>query len=68
MARSIIDAICNSCSCDSKQAQEYLNDEADNLRDLQGLNDLRFSDIEVACENLGLEHDFVEYFISVLAS
>ena len=68
MARSIITTICNSCSCNSEQAQEYLDDETDNLRDLQGLNDLRFSDIEVACKNLGLEHDYVEYFINVLAS
>jgi len=68
MTNSIITAICNSCSCDSEEAQEYLNDETDNLRELRELNDLRLSDIEVACENLGLDNDYVEYFINALAS
>ena len=68
MTNSIITAICNLCSCDSEEAQEYLNDETDNLRELRELNDLRYSDIEVACDNLGLDNDYVEYFINVLAS
>lgn len=63
MAISIIDGICNSCSCDRKQAEEYLEDEIRNLRELRDLDDLRSADMEVACDNLGLEHDYVEYFI-----
>lgn len=63
MAQSIIDGICNSCSCSRKEAKEYLNGEIQHLRELKELDDLRFSDIVTACEGLGLEHDYVEYFI-----
>lgn len=63
MAHSIIDGICSSCSCNRKQAEEYLEDEIQNLRELRDLDDLRSGDMEVACNNLGLEHDYVEYFI-----
>jgi hypothetical protein len=34
---------------------------------LKELDDLRQGDLEVACDNLGLEHDYVEYFINALA-
>ncbi|GAB6008790.1 hypothetical protein [Dysgonomonas reticulitermitis] len=68
MTESIISAIGNSCSCDSRQAQEYLEDEIRNLRELRDLDDLRSGDMEVACDNLGLERDYVEYFINALAS
>lgn len=68
MANSIIDGICSSCSCDRKQAEEYLEDEIRNLWELRDLDDLRPSDMETACDNLGLEHDYVEYFIHALAS
>lgn len=68
MAHSIIDGICGSCGCDRRQAEEYLEDEIRNLRELRDLDDLRSGDLETACENLGLEHDHVEYFIHVLAS
>lgn len=68
MTEAIISAIGNSCSCDSRQAQEYLDNETDNLRELRDLGDLRYSDMETACDNLGLERDHIEYFINVLAS
>ncbi|MDR1501209.1 MAG: hypothetical protein LBT43_01970 [Prevotella sp.] len=68
MTGSIISAISNSCGCDSVQAQEYLDDEIGNLRELKELDDLRYSDMETACDNLGLEHDYVEYFVNALAS
>ena len=63
MTNSMIDRICSSCSCDRKQAQEYLDDEIRNLRELRDLYDLRSSDLGAACDSLGLEHDYVEYFI-----
>lgn len=63
MANSIIDGICSSCNCDRKQAEEYLEDEIRNLRELRDLADLRSGDMEVTCDNLGLEHDYMEYFI-----
>ncbi len=63
MVQSIIDGICNSCSCSRKEAEEYLNGEIQNLRELKELDDLRFSDIVTACEVLGLEYDYMEYFI-----
>lgn len=63
----IIEKICNSCSCNKQEAQEYLDDEIRNLRDLQAVDDLRYNDYEVACQSLGLDFDFVEYFITQLA-
>ncbi len=42
-------------------------DEMRNLRDLQSLDDLRESDIEDACTGLGLDLDFMIYFIEALA-
>lgn len=67
MATKIINAICNSCNCDQQQAQEFLDDEINNLVELRDLNDLRADDIELACSNLGLDADYVEYFVNVLA-
>lgn len=67
MENSIIKRICNSCSCNEQEAQEYLDDEICNLRELKELDDFRYSDIEVACDNLGLEQDYVQYFIHVLS-
>ena len=64
MGENIIDLICNSCSCDKTEAQEYLDSELQNLRELQELDDLRESDIELACNNLGLDLDYQEYFIN----
>ena len=68
MANSIITGICNSCSCSIPKAQEYLDNEMRYLRELKVLGDLRFSDFEMVCEGLGLEHDYVEYFVQSLAS
>jgi hypothetical protein len=68
MTESIISAICNSCGCDSEQAQEYLDDETGNLRELSDPGDLRYSDMETACDNPGLERGYIAYFINALAS
>ncbi len=65
--RNIIENICISCSCKEQEAQEYLEDEMRNLRDLQSLDDLQESDIENACSSLGLDFDYMEYFITRLA-
>ena len=67
MGENIITLICNSCSCGKTEAQEYLDSELQNLRELQELDDLRESDIELACSNLGLDFDYQEYFINRLA-
>ncbi|MDR0430352.1 MAG: hypothetical protein LBH58_07760 [Tannerellaceae bacterium] len=67
MANSIIDTIRNSCNCDREQAEEHLNNEINNLRELRDLADLRFDDFQQACANLGLETDYVEYFLNALA-
>jgi hypothetical protein len=67
MAKSIIDRISNSCSCSREEAKEYLESEIGNLRELMELGDFRFRDMETACESLGLDNDYVEYFINVLA-
>ncbi|WP_455674187.1 hypothetical protein [Phocaeicola sp.] len=68
MENSIIKNICNSCSCNETEAQEYLDDEIRNLRELRDLNDLRYEDMEQACADLGLENDYVPYFINVLSA
>lgn len=68
MATQIIERICNACSCSEEDAQEYLDNEIHNLRELRDLNDLRDGDIETACSGLGLDFDYVAYFIEALAS
>lgn len=68
MENPIIKTICNSCSCNETEAQEYLDDEIRNLRELSDLNDLRYEDMEQACADLGLENDYVAYFINVLSA
>lgn len=67
MENSIIKRICHSCSCNEQEAQEYLDDEIRNLQELKELDDLRYNDMEVACNNLGLEQDHVQYFIHALS-
>ena len=64
----IIDNICNSCSCTPTEAQQHLDSEIRNLRDLQIAGDLRYSDFEEACKSLGLEYDYAEHFIMALAA
>lgn len=67
MATTIIESISKSCICTAEQAQEYLDDEIRCLRELGEANDLRYDDFETACSNLGLENDYVEYFINRVA-
>ena len=67
MAESeIIERICGSCGCDEATATEYLNDEIRHLRELQEVNDLQESDIELSCSGLGIEAECMEYFTMVL--
>ena len=68
MAKSSISKVCSSCNCDGKEARKYIEYEIDNLCELIDLGDLRYNDIEVSCDNLGLDYDEVEYFLQVLAS
>lgn len=67
MQTNIIELISSSCSCSQTEAQEYLDSEIRNLRELQEADDLREDDIEMACSNLGLDLDYQEYFINRLA-
>lgn len=67
MENLIIKRICNSCHCNEQQVREFLNDEISNLRELRDLEDLRYRNMELACSDLGLENDYVQYFINVLA-
>lgn len=68
MPNSIIRTVCISCERTEKEAREYIEDEIRNLLELRDLGNLRSSDLEVSCDNLGMDHDFVEYFLHVLAS
>lgn len=63
----IVDLISITCSCNGLTAQEYLEAEVRHLQELQELNDLREDDLHMACSNLGIEDDFVEYFINRVA-
>lgn len=56
----IVELISTACSCDGRTAQEYLKFEVRHLQALQELGDLREEDLEMACDNLGLEYDYVE--------
>lgn len=67
MQTNIINLICSSCNYGQAEAQEYLDSEIRNLRELQELDDLREDDIDMACSNLGLDFDYREYFINRLA-
>lgn len=63
----LIELITITCSCDRQTAQEYLDAEVQHLQELQELNDLREDDLYMACSNLGIEDDYVEYFINRVA-
>lgn len=63
---NILASIQVSCNCTEEQAQEYLQAEFRYLYDLQKANDLRYSDFEQACTNLGLDSDWIQYFINEL--
>lgn len=67
MATMIIENISKSCSCTAEQAREYLDDELRNLRELSEADDLSYDDFETVCSNLGLENDYIEYFINRVA-
>lgn len=53
MQTNIINLICSSCNCGQAEAQEYLDSEIRNLRELHELDDLREDDIDMACSNYG---------------
>ncbi len=61
----IVNLISTTCSCDKQTAQEYLEAEVRHLQELQELNDLREDDLYMACSNLGIEDDYVEYLSTV---
>ena len=63
----IVNLISTTCSCDKQTAQEYLEAEVRHLQELQELSDLREDDLYMACSNLGIEDDYVEYFINRVA-
>ena len=58
----IVNLISTTCSCDKQTAQEVRH-----LQELQELSDLREDDLYMACSNLGIEDDYVEYFINRVA-
>lgn len=62
----IINRIATSCNMPLDDAEQELNANINYLRELQELNDLRYSDIIQVCQDLGLESDFDEYFLSRL--
>lgn len=67
MVAQIIQCISNACSCTEADAQSELDAVVRNLKELSNLGSLRDSDFEDACSGLGLELDFVTYFIEAIA-
>ena len=70
---NIIELIQCTCSCNETEAREHLNNEVRNLKELkeleaEGLATLEYRDFEYACDNLGIEHDYIEYFMNQLAA
>lgn len=63
----IVQNIMQACNCSEQDAKEYLQGEINNLKDLRDANDLRHSDLELACSNLGIDYDYIQYFINQLA-
>lgn len=63
----IVNLISITCSCDGQTALEYLEAEVRHLQELQELGDLREDDLHMACSNLGIEDDYMEYFINRVA-
>ena len=61
----IVNQISINLLCDGQTAQEYLEAEVRHLQELQELNDLREDDLYMACSNLGIEDDYVEYLSTV---
>ena len=59
--KEIIERICGTCNCDEATANEIRH-----LRELQEVNDLQESDIELSCSGLGIESECMEYFTMVL--
>ncbi len=66
MGENIIDLICNSCSCDKTEAQEYLDSELQYLHELQDVDDLREGDIELLQQSRSRPR-LSEYFYQSLA-
>jgi len=64
--REIIERICGSCDCDEMTAKEYLDAEIRHLRQLHEVDDLRPSDIEQSCNDLGIETEYIEYLTMAL--
>lgn len=54
--------------CGGLPAKEHLNNELRHLNELAELDDLRYDDIELSCSNLGIDNDYVEWFINNLAT
>ena len=68
---NIVELITRTCSCSTEEAQEHLDNEIRNLRELRDLEKedlatLEHRDFEYACDNLGIEHEYVTYFINQL--
>lgn len=69
----IIELITITCSCSEEEAREHLTNEVENLKELreleeEGLATLEYRDFEYACDNLGLDHDYIEYFLTQLTA
>jgi hypothetical protein len=62
----IVETTQKSCDLTKEQAEHEVNSEVNNLRDLLYADDLRFSDFEDACENLGVETDNIDELMSRL--
>lgn len=66
MKDTMIDDIGRSCSCDERQAQEYLDREVRTLCELRDAGSLRYDNLEEACTALGIETDNIEFLLETI--
>lgn len=62
----IEELVTKTCHCTKEKAREYIDDELRCLREYADSGDLRYADFEVACSDLGIENDYIEYFMSAM--
>lgn len=64
--QTIIQQIAQSCNISLEDARLELEANLEYLQQLRDDNDLRYSDLIQACQDLGLETDFYNYILELL--
>lgn len=51
------------CHCMEADAKDYLKFEIENLKSLRDENDLHYEDFIDSCKGLGLDEDYISFFV-----